>query len=103
MITRRFTWTGLECHKDVSTNPENASRHNKLYLLSEIETDAAQLESKNSLKTMKSKKGGDAPRVYWAGLFVYKVSGHIYTQNTYYVLVGHDSTSITTLKHEQVP
>ncbi len=56
MITRRFTQTGSECHKDGSTNPESASRHNKFYLLSEIEADAAQLESKNSSKTVKEKK-----------------------------------------------
>ena len=82
MITRRFTWTGLECHEDVSTNPENASRHNKLYLLSEIEINAAQLESKNSSKTMKSKRVAMRRECIEMLLFVYKVLGHIYTQNT---------------------
>ncbi len=64
MITRRFTWTGLECHEDVSTNSENANRHNKLYFFVGDRTRCKPTRKQKHVKTMKIEKGSDAPKYY---------------------------------------
>ncbi len=79
MITRRFAWTGLECHEDASTNPDNASRHNKLYLFIGDRTRCSPTRKQKLIETMKIEKGGDAPKCIELSSLDYMVLGYIYT------------------------
>lgn len=64
MIIRRFIWTGLEYHEDVSANPENANRHNKLYLFVGDRTRCSPTRKQKVVETMKVEKGDDVPKYY---------------------------------------
>nr|CAD40598.1 OSJNBb0066J23.2 [Oryza sativa Japonica Group] len=57
--------TGLECHEDVSTNPENANRHNKPYLFVGDRSQCSPTQKLELVENNESRKGVAMRRKYY--------------------------------------